>query len=477
MSKDVATPKKLPTLEDVRGARYPLKKELARGGQGVVYTTDLSQVLIKGFTNKDEIAKKRWRNHIDWLIRQDIADLKLARPLILLKEPRMGYVMELMDGLIPLKSLLDNFIRATDKVSTGNQAPHIEEYLENGGLRRRIRILCQLARTLNQLHSRGMLYGDISPDNVFVSDDPDHAETWLIDCDNISFECHSGLAVHTPDYGAPEAVRGDAMLSSLTDCWSFAVVAYQLLTHNHPLKGDRVNDGDPEMEDEALRGEHPWINDPENPDNQCLVNLPMQLVEHSKLPGLFQQTFGPGLGSPVERPGMAEWLEALTEVDERLFVCTDCGGHSVLPLDDTELRSARCFFCDTPIDNQLVLFEEFISVSDQERKEAYPELNGRGIATGRKVCLQPGDHKELKRLMPSFSYDKVPSDHLLLKYTDIRLIITTAEPLHISRGNDHVQEFKKNISLRGDTRGTNSEPYCIHLANPKETHVFWQFRW
>ncbi|TOM54400.1 protein kinase, partial [Vibrio parahaemolyticus] len=102
--------KKLPILEDVRGAKYPLKNQLASGGQGVVYTTELPQVLIKGFTNKDETAKKRWHSHIEWLIRQDIADLKLARPLVLLKEPRMGYVMELMDGLVPLKSLLDSFI-------------------------------------------------------------------------------------------------------------------------------------------------------------------------------------------------------------------------------------------------------------------------------------------------------------------------------------------------------------------------------
>ncbi|MEZ1376640.1 lipopolysaccharide kinase InaA family protein, partial [Enterobacter hormaechei] len=84
--------------------------------------------------------------------------------------------MELMDGLVPLQSLLDSFINAEDEASA--------DYLRQGGLRRRIRILSQLARTLNQLHARGMLYGDLSPSNIFVSDDTAHAETWLIDCDN-----------------------------------------------------------------------------------------------------------------------------------------------------------------------------------------------------------------------------------------------------------------------------------------------------
>ncbi|MCW8884902.1 MAG: hypothetical protein OQK12_06560, partial [Motiliproteus sp.] len=159
---------------DVKGSRYELTSEMSRGGQGIVYHTHLPQVLVKGFTNKDESARRRWRIHIDWLIRQDLSDLKLARPLALLAEPRSGYVMELMDGLMPLQTLLDSFLEAEEGAAA--------DYLAQGGLRRRIRILCQLARTLNQLHARGMLYGDLSPANIFVSDDPAYAETWLIDC-------------------------------------------------------------------------------------------------------------------------------------------------------------------------------------------------------------------------------------------------------------------------------------------------------
>ena len=477
MSKQATNKKKLPTLEDVHGGKYPLKSELASGGQGVVYSTELPQTLIKGFTNKDESVKKRWRVHIEWLIRQDLQDLKLARPLVLLKEPRMGYAMELMDGLIPLSDLFDSFIKASDDISEENPTPHIQDYLDQGGLKRRIGILCQLARTLNQLHSRGMLYGDISPDNIFISDDVNHTETWLIDCDNISFESHSGLAVHTPEYGAPELVRGEAMLSSMTDCWSFSVVAYQLLTHNHPLKGNLVNDGEPEVEDEAFRGEHPWINDPDNLDNESLTNLPIQLLEHSNLPELFQQTFGLGMQLPIERPTMAQWLEALTEVDEHLFFCSECGGYSLLPIEAFDRDEIFCFFCDENVADDLVLFEEFIQLSEQEKGEKYPDLKEARISTGRRVCIQPGDKKELKRLMPTFSYDKIPSDHIQLEYDDDKLVITPVEPLHISRGDNNIQEFKKKVPLKNSRKGNDPEPYCIHLGNPNETHVIWLFRW
>lgn len=477
MSTETTRKKKQHVLEDIHGAKYALKTELARGGQGVVYTTELPQTLIKGFTNKDESVKKRWREHIEWLIRQDLHDLKLARPLVLLKEPRMGYAMELMDGLIPLKKLLDSFIKASDDISEEDPVPHIQDYLDQGGLKRRIGILCQLARTLNQLHSRGMLYGDISPDNIFVSDDVDHTETWLIDCDNISFESHSGLAVHTPEYGAPELVRGEAMLSSMTDCWSFAVVAYQLLTHNHPLKGNLVNDGEPEVEDQALRGELPWINDPNDLANESFTNLPIQLLEQSILPGLFQQVFGPGMESPALRPTMAKWLEALTEVDEHLFSCSECGGYSLLPNEKFSRDEIICFFCDENVAADLVLFEEFIQLSEQEKDGKYPDLKERRMATGRKVCIQTGYKKELKRLMPSFSYDKVPTDNIQLEYSDEKLIIVPVEPLHISRGDGNIKEFNKNVALKDSTKGRHTEPYCIHLGNPNETHTIWQFGW
>ncbi|MGV8604814.1 protein kinase domain-containing protein, partial [Pseudomonas aeruginosa] len=85
---------------------------MSRGGQGIVYRTQYTQVLIKGFTNKDAQARQRWHRHIAWLIQQGLGDLKLARPLTLLAAPRFGYVLVLMDSLVPWHSLLYSFIKA-----------------------------------------------------------------------------------------------------------------------------------------------------------------------------------------------------------------------------------------------------------------------------------------------------------------------------------------------------------------------------
>lgn len=457
-------------VEDTKGSIYELRNELSRGGQGVVYHTQYPQVLIKGFINKNPQERQRWRQRIEWLVRQDLADLKIARPLVLLAEPRCGYVMELMDGLVPLQSLLDSYVEAEVEAST--------DYLQQGGLRRRIRILCQLARTLNQLHFRGMLYGDLSPSNIFISDDPGYAETWLIDCDNISLEAHSALSMHTVDYGAPEVVRGDSLLSSLTDVWSFAVIAYQLLTHNHPFKGEQVNGGEPEEEEAALRGERPWIYDAEDDANACSTNIPIQLIEHSKLPELFSRCFEQGKDIPNERPSMAEWLEALSEVGERMIECAGCNSTSLVSLALQTLDNQLCFFCDKPMDNSAVLFEEFVefvptkALSEQQIKPEAP------LATGRKVWLQLGQSVELKRLMPTFNYDHWPSDHIRMEYNDKGLGIHALpdSQLHLQRG-EITKSLERSMRVSVNLRGLHDEPYRIHVGSLDEDHVVWQFQW
>ena len=108
-------------VTDTHGSSYVLGAEMSRGGQGIVYYTQLPQVLVKGFTDKNETRRNQWRKHIAWLIQQDLADLKIARPLALLAEPRAGYVMELMDGLISLENIFEEVINAADP-STANAA-------------------------------------------------------------------------------------------------------------------------------------------------------------------------------------------------------------------------------------------------------------------------------------------------------------------------------------------------------------------
>ena len=90
-----------------------------------------------------------------------------------------------------------------------------------------------------------MVYGDISPNNIFISEGIDGSSVWLIDADNIRFEITAGgSVVYTPKYGAPELVQGKDGGRPSSDCHAFAVVAFYLLSLIHPFVGKKVDGTD-----------------------------------------------------------------------------------------------------------------------------------------------------------------------------------------------------------------------------------------
>ena len=74
----------------------------------------------------------------------------------------------------------------------------------------------------------------------------------------------------------------------MSDCFSFAVLAYELLTLNHPLIGDYVSEGEPELEEQALKGKLPWVDHSEDNTNERNTGLPSEKVMPEKLLNLFR---------------------------------------------------------------------------------------------------------------------------------------------------------------------------------------------
>jgi serine/threonine protein kinase len=249
-----------------------------------------------------------------------------------------------------------------------------------------------------------MAFGDLSPANVFISKDPQYSELWLIDSDNIcvnqrfSFDITEVLAgkagrLYTPFYGAPEIVRGDAMISSLTDGWSFAVIAYRLLTALHPFIGDMVEDGKPELEEAALAGKLPWVDHPDDHSNKSSHGLPRDAVLLNPLKDLFERCFNAGSDTPEQRPGMAVWAEQLENCCERLVDCPACSASYFYQRVDGRLA---CDFCDEPPKpNSIILLLHYLydrSVLDLEgakSSDCYIDTGSRQVVnSGAKVTIK-----------------------------------------------------------------------------------------
>ena len=95
--------KKKHLVLDEYGAEYILTGELKAGGQGVVLSTNHHNTLVKTSNQKDRQKRKRWGDHIRWILRQDLEGFSIASPKALITKPVPGYVMELMDGLHALE--------------------------------------------------------------------------------------------------------------------------------------------------------------------------------------------------------------------------------------------------------------------------------------------------------------------------------------------------------------------------------------
>ena len=351
-SNKVQAPKSLPDEYD--NLHY-LADEIARGGQGVVFRTRDADLAIKqpldAFGQPDKNANLRGRFQSIRLLPMP-SRIPVSLPLAILRnEP--GYVMRLLDGMSSFgvfeldgetKKKLEERKPELPQWLAGipdkKLALQLSYYADTGSTRRRLFALSKCASILARLHAAGLVYGDISPNNVFVGDG-DSRDVWLIDADNLRFEMsRGGNAVYTPHYGAPEIVQGRDKSRPRTDCWAFAVMAFRTLSQLHPFIGKKVlnpaddeggwdaepvADGAPaDLDEQAYAGFLPFVDDEDDDSNQGVGSLPRALVATLGLRLLFQETFGAGRMQPHRRPVMGFWALELAKAFDLSLECRTC---------------------------------------------------------------------------------------------------------------------------------------------------------
>ena len=320
-------------VTDLNGARHVLTRQIGRGGQDAVFEVKGGRLAAKIVFDSSASRREKLRNQLTQVKRLPLADLEIARPLEMLREPVLGYLMELLTGMQPLSALCH---------PPTSVASVKAWYFETGGLRRRLALLARTADVLSALHGKGLVYSDPSPHNIFVSESSDAIEVRFIDSDNIHYSSSAGVAtVFTPGYGAPELMRCTSGVNSLTDAHAFGVLCFQTLSLVHPLIGDSVSNGPPEREEQAFAGAVPWVDDPSDRSNSCLSGIPRSLTLSSRLAEISQRAFGIGLNQPLQRPGVSEWAERLHAAADATVLCPECQGTYYM-------NAKQCPWCDAP---------------------------------------------------------------------------------------------------------------------------------
>ena len=306
---------------DDTGVEFVLGQKIAKGAQGTVFRVEGHPGYAIKLLNRPEDLER-----IAAVRRLPLDGLSVAAPLTLIHTGGTGYLMPLASDMKPIREpyLPREF---------GARETNAAWYRQTGGLRRRLAIAANMARSIAALHERGLAYVDLNPGNVMVSDDLNRTETWLIDTDNLtSRSAPKWDILGFPGYVAPERKRRKAPPSTLADTYILAIHVFRLLVLRYPLEGDcggqhgRKRGARARMD----RGDLAYVGDPQDRSNQLPPrSFPaalFPLVMSGRMRSLAERTFGDGRLEPAKRPGSARWRDVLFNALDNAVDCPDnCG--------------------------------------------------------------------------------------------------------------------------------------------------------
>jgi serine/threonine protein kinase len=215
---------------------YEIKRELGRGGMGVVY---LAHNTLMG---RDEVLKVMGRQImerpgvLDRFIREIRAVAKLRHPNIVAAyhATRLGesivFAMEYVDGLD-----LSKMVKSKGALPVGHACNFVY----------------QSALGLQHAHEEGLVHRDIKPANLMLSRKGDKAAVKVLDFGlakatrevkvdgGLTFE---GQALGTPDFIAPEQILDAPSADIRADIYSLGGTLYYLLTGRPPFKANSLYD-------------------------------------------------------------------------------------------------------------------------------------------------------------------------------------------------------------------------------------------
>jgi serine/threonine protein kinase len=136
----------------------------------------------------------------------------------------------------------------------------LEQVVESESIsfERKLQISGEIAHTLSEIHKRGIVHGDLKPENVLMSakNRPYLNDFYLFPSRGAS--SMPSMPLGTPYYMSPEQAKG-TLITTASDVYSFGIMIYELLTGKMPylLEPDNIQG----MVQEIIKGN---LNPPSN---------------------------------------------------------------------------------------------------------------------------------------------------------------------------------------------------------------------
>lgn len=361
----------------INGKKFTLESKLGGGTEGTVFSiVEDSRIVVKILdeSKMTENQRKETYDRLVWLKelghRNEDIRKNMAIPLGLLDD-ELGYAMrrasdhEVLDNYIP-EILPENFD---------------EWYKNEYTLKRRYQIIVNLFRTLRMVHLSGLIFTDLSPNNIVVHKSKN--QIGFIDTDNIRKRTDYYLGVlGTPGYMAPELYLKDnrelennsnnrsktsecGIITVESDIFSAAIIAFKLLTLQHPFVGDKYDEGPASELEEALQIKSDYIFK-KNTTNSSTYGLTIKYDELTtpEVRELFHRTFVDGKDNPYLRPTDEEFIEVFQKALDLIVTCDKCGFSRLLSMENNN----SCINCNEMYEKKVVMriYNEFENVTREE---------------------------------------------------------------------------------------------------------------
>ena len=206
-------------------AGYRIEEVIGRGGMGIVYRAEhlhlgrmvALKLMPPAHANADEYRRR--------FVREARLAASINHPNVITvfdageADGRLYIAMEHVDGT-DLRALLEERGAALERSETAG-------------------IVTALAKALDAAHAGGLVHRDVKPANVLLA----HGHTWLTDFGLTTHTAagqaltNAGMVVGTPDYVAPEQIKGEKV-DGRADVYALGCLVFQCLTGELPFEAD-----------------------------------------------------------------------------------------------------------------------------------------------------------------------------------------------------------------------------------------------
>lgn len=217
-------------LPRLLAGRYRLDGRLGRGGMGIVYAaSDLSldrDVAVKVLREElvgDTASAARFEREARIAARFTHGHVVTVHDFGIIQGSRAFLVMERLHGATLREELAHAAALAPGRV---------------------LAIMRGVCSAVDAGHRRGLVHRDLKPENVFLARSDGEETPKILDFGIAKVqrgdpqedrrETRAGALLGTPEYMAPEQLRGEPVASSW-DLWSLGVMTFEMLTGYHPF--------------------------------------------------------------------------------------------------------------------------------------------------------------------------------------------------------------------------------------------------